>query len=1283
MTRLLTDAEMFSPAQPEKPAAAAPRATGYLTDTEMFGSSSDDIDRAAVEQKSAWGQTKAVAKDIAGYSAGVAGQLSDMVLAIPRVFSPLSWAGVAIGGRAAGVPRDELLGDMLKAQEEFIPEQVRGIYGKIAEAMGPEAKSYYDENGIGWFMHKFADAQDKITDAAASVGIPKDLATLVITQTMDVLGAKWVKESAIKGVAKRGAMEEARQSAKWEERQGAVLPEEKPIAESAPVTEPTKKDIKALRAAVKELDVSPEKLKEMFEKGEAPEAGIQAVKDIFDSVKRGERGGGKDPETFIHSMAALGVGTAAAIALYKYFIKEPPKEPVDEEREIGRGVRDKFFKDEQEKIWLEDQIKGKKPNVMASAEDKLWVSTEDIGAGLVGGAMLAGAVKGVGGEGVWTRNAIKEIANPIKNALIPEAVRLAQKEGAKLPQDAWVEQAVTKHLNEHFGAETDPLNPVKITTAGGETTWGQLADSVVKSAKIPERLRMIKEGTAEKGESVWDVEPGAAEKTGAQPLMELSGYLARVGTYLREFVPVEKLGEYDLVRAVKETAQHEIKQADLGGEIPRGPVDVGAGIDAVAWAKKNPELAKKVAAVGAGAAAGMALSNLYDPEHPLRDALYGALAGATFGTPGGRALLKRVVSSPDEAIGLISTRLGNIAPELKFALRRHESRVLGITDKLNDQVLPFLSALGGLSKDVLPVAKRALLNGDIRALAQIPELRATYPAVAKVLKGLEEQLQSLGRFQEGVANYFPRVVRDFEGLKKAIGQEASKGLEAMLVKAEAKSIVKNGRGLSELEQSIIVNRYLFSQDKSSFQPGYAKARKMDSVPENLVEFYEGPQESLLRYLSGAVNDIETARFFGRDLSTARSGKKQYTDVDRSVGNLTNRLIKEGKLTQPQAMEVRSMLKARFQGGEKGMSEPLAATRNLINASLLGNIASAATQVGDIATVFAYHGLVPTVQATIEMLRGKSRITPKDLGIVNHVAEELSEMGWTGRALHMTMKVSGFHAVDMLGKKLNMNAALIKNSRLVRSTKGEAEFRAKYESAFGEEIGQVIDDLKNRRMSENVELLAFNELSDFQPISKAELPQMYLEHPNGRILYQLKTYQLKQMDVVRREAYQEIVSGDARRMYKGAKRLMILGTGYALAGVAPDAIKDWVEGRDVDVLSTPKLVENALQTFGINRYVGERLKKGQVVGALQDMVTPPIRVLEDIVKLTEKSVSYIPIAGRSFYNRYLGGNERKEIAEKRYMNQGKTPAERERLSDEARDYLRERSAEKREKRREGR
>ena len=36
-----------------------------------------------------------------------------------------------------------------------------------------------------------------------------------------------------------------------------------------------------------------------------------------------------------------------------------------------------------------------------------------------------------------------------------------------------------------------------------------------------------------------------------------------------------------------------------------------------------------------------------------------------------------------------------------------------------------------------------------------------------------------------------------------------------------------------------------------------------------------------------------------------------------------------------------------------------------------------------------------------------------------------------------------------------------------------------------------------------------------------------------------------------------------------------------------------------------------------------------------------------------------------------------------MNQGKAPAERERLSDEAREYLRERSMEKREKRMEGR
>ena len=686
----------------------------------------------------------------------------------------------------------------------------------------------------------------------------------------------------------------------------------------------------------------------------------------------------------------------------------------------------------------------------------------------------------------------------------------------------------------------------------------------------------------------------------------------------------------------------------------------------------NIELVAGIAAIGGGAAIAAAIG---DPQNSLRNAVYGALAGGAIGTGAGRSALKAAIKSPDTALGLISTRLGNINQGLKYRLRLHEHNVLKEIDTANDAVLPFLQAVKKLDSEQTAIADKALLNGNREALVSIPSLRASLPAVDKILKHLEEKLQGLGRFGEGVINYFPRLVKDFEGLKKALGQEVSLGLEKALAEAEAKMIKKEGRSLTDIEQSIITNRYLYKEDQTSFQQGWAKARKIREIPEGLMKYYEKPADSLLRYISGAINDIETAKFFGRDLAVNKAGKKTFTDVDNSIGNLTNRLMQEGKITREQSWELRDILKARFEGGEKGMSTGWGNVRNITNTALLGNVASAATQIGDSLMTVYHHGLVPTLQAVTEKIAGRQKITPKQLGLINHIAEELSEQGASGKALHVAMKYSGFHAIDMFAKGLGLNAAVIKLAKQVQSVPGEVKFRAKYGEAFGEEIGQVISDLKAGRRSKNTDFLAFNELSDAQPISKAEMPEAYLKHPDGRLLYQLKTYMLKQTDIVRRDAYQEIAKGTTAGIMRGTKNLAALATVYALANVPGDVVKDIISGRPIDPFSTPKMVENIFQTFGVNRYAAERLGQGKVTDVAIGIATPPIRVLEDIAKLNAKSLSYFPFAGRPLYDRFGGGNEKREIYETRMHNSGKSKADKKALSPEAKAFAKQQRLEK--------
>lgn len=691
--------------------------------------------------------------------------------------------------------------------------------------------------------------------------------------------------------------------------------------------------------------------------------------------------------------------------------------------------------------------------------------------------------------------------------------------------------------------------------------------------------------------------------------------------------------------------------------------------------RASPEMLFTLAATASGATLGAFLAE----DQPLMPALYGALAGGFMATAAGRESVKEALKAgarkADYVAGLTSTRLGKIAPELKARYRDHERRVLKALDTTYDQTAPFLSALAKQPKAVQDLIARELLNGKTAALNAIPELRAAYPKVRATLANIEGQLQALGRFGEGVGNYFPRIVKDYPALKAALDQPVREGLEKVLAEAEAAMMRKRGRPLTEVEQSVVTNRYLFAEGPNASMPGYAHGRKIKEVTEKLQPFYEAPAESLLRYLTGSIRDIEAARFFGKDLKTNAKGERVFNNIDESIGELVSRLQREKQLSPQQVQDLRAILKSRFEGGEKSMSPGLAMVRDLTNASLLGNFTSAATQIGDSMLSIYHFGLVPTLQGVVQRVRGTSLVTPKDLGLINHVAEELSGKRIPGEVLHQTLKWSGFQAIDQFAKGISINAALAKAKAQARTAKGQVALTERYGYAFGDEMPQLLDDLRAGRNTTRTQTLAFETLSDIQPVSKAEMPQAYLDHPNGRILYQLKTYMLKQFDVVRREAYDNIASGDPKKMMRGVKNLAALGTVYALANVPGDVIKDLLNGRDPDPFTTPKLVENVLATFGMNRYNQGRLSEGKIVETGVGFVTPPLRVLEDVALGRDKSFAYIPLVGRPVYERFLGGNERREISEKRQANKGKPPGETEPLSDEAKAYLLEKRMER--------
>ena len=653
--------------------------------------------------------------------------------------------------------------------------------------------------------------------------------------------------------------------------------------------------------------------------------------------------------------------------------------------------------------------------------------------------------------------------------------------------------------------------------------------------------------------------------------------------------------------------------------------------------------ADAVIALGA-LGSGVALGAYLDSDNPIRGGVLGAIGVAGFG-----AMAKgKPGNALDYTLGLVSTRLGSISQPLLRRARDYERTVMERTDKALDSVTPFIKGIKQLptaAADALNLALLRNVPGEISAALQgNPALVAGYRQVQNLLAAFRAEQISMGRFAAGVNEYFPRVVKDLEGLKEALNQPMRTHLETLLAKAEADMIKTRGRGMTDVERSLVVNRALQTVPPNAALPGFARSRSVD-VTADLAPFYLTPTESLLRYIVGAVEDAEVAKFFGKDLASNKLANGQLaTNVDKSIGNLVQTELAAGKISPEQQLEIKSILESRFKSGEQQMGGFLQDVRNATNLGLLGNFASAATQIGDSMMTAYHHSLMPTLGALRMKLTGSSQITTKEFGLVNHIAEEMGSTRLSGKAVQTVFKYTGFSAIDQFAKGLNLNAALIKNQKLAQTPKGQAALAERWGQAFGPEFSQLLQDLAAKRMSEPVKSLLFSELSNTQPITKLEVPQAYLDHPNGRILYQMKTYMLKQIDVVRRDAYQEIAKGN---YVKGARNLVGLAAALSLANIPGDLVKDMLAGRPID-LDKIDYVENLLQNFGINHYTmgkinRETLAKGVKEFAVGAVTPPSLSILSDLDK-PERLIKYIPGVGRPLYDREFGGNEARKWAE---------------------------------------
>jgi hypothetical protein len=479
------------------------------------------------------------------------------------------------------------------------------------------------------------------------------------------------------------------------------------------------------------------------------------------------------------------------------------------------------------------------------------------------------------------------------------------------------------------------------------------------------------------------------------------------------------------------------------------------------------------------------------------------------------------------------------------------------------------------------------------------------------------------------------------------------GLEKALAAAELKA-KKSGAGpLTEVEKSLITNKFLESRRPSgSGAPGFTKQRKLESVSANLEPFYADPADALVMYAQRATQSIERARFFGKD-AVKENG---FLNLDKSIGAIVQAELNAKRIDAKGVVELTNLLETRFGGAQQAAPQLIQHAQQAWNVMLLAQVDSALVQLGDLVMSVAHNGLLPTAKALQTIVtKTPGRLTARDYGLVSHMAEEVIRRGKMTDFTDWAFKASGFRAVDLLGKSTYLNAALTKYTKLAANPRGVQTMRARYGDYFGRDFDPLVADLRAGRQTTLTDELLFRDLAGAQPISRIESTQFLMDNPKLRFIGTLKSWMIKQADVLRREVYQNFKKGEP---VLATKQLIRFGIGMAAAGATSEWIRSFFLNRD-DEVTWGDLPLNFFKTFALSEYFADKAEqKGYIRAYLEQTMIPPVELFEKLIAADPESVKLLPVFGRvleswSTLGREQTGaeifNERKEKREQRKAN----------------------------------
>lgn len=577
----------------------------------------------------------------------------------------------------------------------------------------------------------------------------------------------------------------------------------------------------------------------------------------------------------------------------------------------------------------------------------------------------------------------------------------------------------------------------------------------------------------------------------------------------------------------------------------------------------------------------------------------------------------------DSMLRPIAAVVKDVSPRLYKRLVDMEGNVLRKTHEYHETFGHFFKSARTLAKKATPADSRAFAkalynNKDDAARAIWRKYGMDmehYNAMRRGMEKLEGEMKAAGAVPNTIEWYFPRIMKDYDGFLAATHQDPDlKGLAKVLEKAR-KDAAKRGEVLTEAKKAQIINRYMEPVKRKSNKKTVRseKRRSVKAVNDKILEYYHDPVTSLEFHLREAVSKVERAAFFGKALRSENG----VDDLGKSIGEL---MVQEGIMGK-QAELLQRVLNARFGKGEQAGKAWLSALRQGTGGVTLGNPISAIRQLGDIPTVMRMQGVTNTL---VSMFRKAGHdIDAETLGYMHEMAQELDTMGTGSAKVRAAAKwlydKGQFRRVDHYSKNVLIKAAVRKAMQSQKNPKQQMNFIKKYGGQYDkEDLVQLMRDLKEGNMTDLVKSHINAEVMRVQPVSRSQMPALYLEHPNMRLMYQFRTWGLNQMELMRTEVLRGMFgpgrTKSERMQAAGAGLLWLAGIGTTNTAITQ--LQRFLTDREtmnMDEIPT-EAIWQTIGNFGLgDKYTASQFSQsGDVEDLLRSFIPPSLTIPGNMV-----------------------------------------------------------------------